>query len=120
MKGNYVFTYGTLLRGERNHHLISDRDFISEGYVKGFKMFNLGRYPGIEYGEGTVLGEIYLVDDKTLAELDYLEEEGSLYLRKTTKVYTANNEYEAYIYVYNHKVDNPNYLGNETYSWKNR
>ena len=120
MKNNYVFTYGTLLRGERNHYLINDADFVSEGKVDGFRMFNLGRYPGIEYGVGTVLGELYLVDDETLAQLDYLEEEGTLYLRKTAKVYTESTEHEAYIYVYNHKVDNPVYLGKEIYSWKNR
>ena len=87
MKNNYVFTYGTLLKGERNHYnYLSDEDFICDGFIDGFVMFNLGRYPGIYEGEGLVLGELYLVDEKTLAKLDYLEEEGSLYVRKTTKV----------------------------------
>ena len=59
---------------------------------------------------------------ETLKRLDYLEEEGSLYLRKITKVYTKDNEYEAFVYVYNHKVNNPNYLKNteNIYSWKFR
>ena len=48
LKSNYVFTYGTLLKGERNHHLINDDDFVSEGSIKNYRMFNLGRYPGIE------------------------------------------------------------------------
>ena len=122
MKKHYVFTYGTLLKGERNHHLISDDDYLCDGSINGFKMFNLGTYPGIEYGEGEVLGELYMVDDETLKRLDYLEEEGSLYLRKITKVYTKDNEYEAFVYVYNHKVNNPNYLKNteNIYSWKFR
>ena len=122
MTKHYVFTYGTLLKGERNHHLISDDDYLCSGSVRGFKMFNLGTYPGIEYGEGEVLGELYIVDDETLKRLDYLEEEGSLYLRKITKVYTKDNEYEAFVYVYNHKVNNPNYLKNteNIYSWKFR
>ena len=89
MKSNYVFTYGTLLKGERNHYnYLSDEDFICDGFIDGFVMFNLGRYPGIYEGEGLVLGELYLVDENTLAKLDYLEEEGSLYVRKTTKVYS--------------------------------
>ena len=120
MKRNYVFTYGTLLKGERNHHLISDADFVCTGCIRGFKMFNLGAYPGIEYGDGRVLGELYLVDDLTLEKLDILEEEGSLYIRTTSRVYTDDNEYEAYVYVYNHEVENPNYLGDRIYSWRNR
>ena len=122
MTKHYVFTYGTLLKGERNHHLISDDDYVCEGIIKGFKMFNLGTYPGIEYGDGEVLGELYYVSDETLKRLDYLEEEGSLYLRIITKVYTKDNEYEAFVYVYNHKVNNPNYIKNteNIYSWKFR
>ena len=64
MKNNYVFTYGTLLRGERNHHLISDEDFVCEATVNGFIMFNLGTYPGIYPGDDVIEGEIYLVDDE--------------------------------------------------------
>ena len=120
MKRNYVFTYGTLLRGERNHHYLKDDDFVCTGCIRGFKMFNLGTYPGIEYGDGRVLGELYLVDDATLEKLDYLEEEGSLYIRVISRVYTDDNEYESYVYVYNHEVENPNYLGDRIYSWKNR
>jgi gamma-glutamylcyclotransferase (GGCT)/AIG2-like uncharacterized protein YtfP len=78
----------------------------------------LGRYPGIYEGEGLVLGELYLVDEKTLAKLDYLEEEGSLYVRKTAKVYSSNKTYEAFVYIYNLYEDNLNYLGEGLYSWK--
>lgn len=119
MKRNYVFTYGTLLKGERNHHLINDEDFVSEGYVLGFKMFNLGTYPGITAGDGKVLGELYLVDDNLLAQMDELEEEGSLYIRKKVIVYTSSKEYEAFIYVYNLEPSDK-YLGDGVYSWKNR
>ena len=120
LKNNYVFTYGTLLRGERNHHYLSDEDFVCDAYIKGFKMFDLGRYPGIENGDGIVLGELYLVDDDTLKHLDYLEEVDVLYLRKITKIYTNDKEYEGYIYVYNLKVDEYKYLGEGIYSWKNK
>lgn len=120
MKKYYVFTYGTLMKGERNHHLISDDDYIDKGVINGFKMFNLGTYPGISSGMGSVLGELYLVDETTLAKIDELEEEGSLYVRRMTKVYTSDLEYDAYVYIYNKYVNNPIYLGNKTYSWKNR
>ena len=116
MKNNYVFTYGTLLKGERNHHLIDDNDYVCDATVNGFIMFNLGRYPGIYHGNGTILGEIYLVDDETLNKLDELEEEGSLYIREIVKAKSLDKEYEVYIYVYNKEVSNPDYI----YSWKNR
>jgi gamma-glutamylcyclotransferase (GGCT)/AIG2-like uncharacterized protein YtfP len=122
MARHFVFTYGTLLYGERNHHLMDDENFLSEGRIKGFKMFNLGTYPGIEYGDGEVLGELYIVDDETLARLDYLEEEGTLYRREKTRIYTAHNEYDAFVYVYNLEVTDPVYIKNEynVYSWKKR
>lgn len=119
MKRNYVFTYGTLLKGERNHeYYLKDEDYICDGFITGYKMFNLGRYPGIKIGEGIVLGEIYLVDDETLATLDYLEEEGSLYIRRIVSVNSSNDIYDAFVYIYNQNVDNPMYLGDGIYSWR--
>ena len=116
MKNNYVFTYGTLLRGERNHHLICDEDFVCEAKVNGFIMFNLGTYPGIYPGDDVIEGEIYLVDDETLAKLDSLEEEGSLYKRQLIKAYSSDKEYEVYIYIYNLEEKDPKYIK----SWKKR
>ena len=119
MKRNYVFTYGTLLKDERNHeYYLKDEDYICDGFITGYKMFNLGRYPGIKTGEGIVLGEIYLVDDETLATLDYLEEEGSLYIRRIVSVNSSNDIYDAFVYIYNQNVDNPIYLGEGIYSWR--
>ena len=120
MGRHFVFVYGTLLKGERNHHLMDDKDFLASGRIYGFRMFNLGTYPGIEYGDGEVLGELYIVSDETLAKLDMLEEEGTLYRRVITRVDIVHNEYEAFVYVYNQKVKDPEYLciGYNTYSWK--
>lgn len=118
LKKNYVFTYGTLMRDERNHHLLQDEDYFSDGSIEGYYMFNLGRYPGILPGKGTILGELYLIDDETLAKLDILEEEGSLYSRIKSTVYTSTGIYEAFVYVYLNnnldiKVDEYS-----VYSWK--
>ena len=76
---NYVFVYGTLMKNERNHHLINDKDFVNEAKLENYYMFNLGTYPGIFIGNGVILGEVYNVNDDTLKRLDYLEEEGTLY-----------------------------------------
>ena len=120
LKKNYVFTYGTLMKGERNHYYLNDADYVCDATINGFRMIDLKSYPGIEPGDGIVVGELYLVDDNTLKMLDDLEEAGFLYLRKTTMVYTSETKLEAYVYVYNQEVNNPKYLGDGVYSWKNR
>ena len=120
MKKNYVFLYGTILRDENNHHLIEDEEFIDSGVIQGYKMINLGIFPGIIPGNGAVLGEIYLVCDDAIEMLDIFMDEGNLFVRKTVKVFTSRLEYEAYVYVYNKEVKNPVYLGEKTYAWKNR
>ena len=120
MKNNYVFTYGTLLKGERNHHLLNDEEYIDIGSISGFTMFNLGTYPGIKSGNGIVVGELYLIDDSTLQMLDELEEEGTLYIRQKTNVHTRNGDFEAFVYIYNQEVTNPVYIGEGFHAWKNR
>jgi gamma-glutamylcyclotransferase (GGCT)/AIG2-like uncharacterized protein YtfP len=90
---NYVFVYGTLKRGEQNHVLLRGSEFVDVGYVRGCVLFDLGGCPAMMPGGNRQIdevthsakGEIYEVPDEvfndTLARLDRLESEGSLYLR---------------------------------------
>ena len=49
--------------------------------------------------------EIYSIDEEILKKLDEYEEEGDLYIRKKTKVLTADNEeLNVWFYEYNHDV----------------
>ncbi len=82
-----VFVYGTLKRGCSNHREMADQAFVAEARtVPGFRLFDVGGYPGLvpwpEDTEG-VEGEIWSVNDATLARLDAFEgvDEG-LYERK--------------------------------------
>lgn len=95
---NYIFVYGTLKRGESNHRLISNAEFVELGYIKGCILFDLGGCPAMMTGgsrhggeEQAAKGEIYAVKDEdldnTLARLDALEQEGNLYLRVKLKVH---------------------------------
>lgn len=106
-KNNYIFVYGTLMRGQCNHErFLKDKDFIADGRIDGFKNYDLGSYPGIVFGSGQVAGELYSVDDETLESLDELECEGDLYLRKRTEVFTSGREkLESFVYVYNRSVE---------------
>ena len=112
-----VFVYGTLFYDERNHYLLNTSQFIDEGYIEGFYMYNLGTYPWITKGKGKVYGEVYEVDDETLSSLDYLEAVGYLYDKITVNVVCNNQKYDAYAYEYIlEKKENK--LNKEIYYWK--
>ena len=115
---HYVFVYGTLMKNERNHHLLNDNDFVCNASLDNYYMFNLGRYPGIINGSGKILGEVYKVDNSTLSSLDYLEDEGTLYKKVLVDVKLENNEtIKAYVYEYLlEKIEDKLHL--DIYSWK--
>lgn len=77
-----VFVYGTLMKGKRAHHLLDGADFGGRFILKNCAMFDLGDFPGIKRRkDGSVLGEVYFVDNETLENLDRYEGEGTLYKR---------------------------------------
>ncbi len=84
-----VFAYGTLKRGLKNHHLMARARFIGvASSVPHYRMI-AGDYPVLfEQGDNLlpVSGELFEVDDATLAELDRLESVGTLYDRKTAAI----------------------------------
>ena len=83
-----VFVYGTLKSGFRNHYLLEDCEFFGDATtVPTYKMIENGFPVIMPDPEGKPLaGEIYAVDDETLARLDQLEREGSSYDRKLIDV----------------------------------
>ncbi|MDQ4129567.1 MAG: gamma-glutamylcyclotransferase [Actinomycetota bacterium] len=69
-------------------------------------LYDLGGYPALRPGEGSVRGELYAIDDPpVLARLDAFEgfkpddEEGSLYVRRSVALLEPPEE--AWVYVYN-------------------
>ena len=101
-----IFVYGTLLKGERNHNVyLRDSIYAGKGKIFGYEMYNLGHYPGIIAGYGTVPGEVYYVTAGALEEINRLEGEGSLYIKTIVMVKMENGEsLAAWGYVYNHSV----------------
>ncbi|GGN06169.1 gamma-glutamylcyclotransferase [Thermus composti] len=104
----WVFVYGTLKRGKRNHGLVagSVRKCLP-GFVEGFHLYHLppghGRpyaYPGMVPGEGQVWGEALLLPPSLLLLLDELEDEGEEYRRVRVRVKTEEGFLEAWAYVY--------------------
>ena len=98
-----AFVYGTLKNGYRNHRLLENSKFVGNGEIKGFALYDLGSFPAIvdsENPEEIILGELYEIDEPTLASLDHLESEGHLYKRRLVNVAVDGNELDAYVYVF--------------------
>lgn len=73
-----IACYGSLRKGHRNHNLFLDFskdewEFKGVETIKGFNLFPLGGFPGIERGEGQLVIEKYLVSDAVLARVRSLE-----------------------------------------------
>ena len=83
-----LFVYGTLKRGCSNHRYLAGQTFVGTARTTpGFRLYDLGGYPGIVpyAGDQTgVVGEIWSVDGEALKRLDHFEgiHEG-LYRRET-------------------------------------
>lgn len=79
-----LFVYGTLLRGERNDHYLASARFMGEAATEpGFGLYDFGPYPGLsEPGRHAVAGELYEIDEDTLARVDELEEHPDYYQRR--------------------------------------
>jgi gamma-glutamylcyclotransferase (GGCT)/AIG2-like uncharacterized protein YtfP len=103
---NLVFVYGTLKRGYENHGFLNGQTFVSEARTApGYALYDLAGYPGMvrkDDAPGGVVGELWLVDDECLAQLDILEctAEG-LYRREPVPLQDApaGQRVEAYIYL---------------------
>jgi len=72
---NLVFVYGTLRPGGRNHDLLATATHCgtcrsSPRYI----LYDTGPYPAaVEHGTTRLKGDVFLIDDATLAKLDLLE-----------------------------------------------
>ncbi len=101
-----VFVYGSLKRDFPLHHHLTGARYLGEAKLPGFRMYDLGWYPGIVPGEGTIFGELYEVDFTTLLLLDQIEDEGEEYRRELLEVFTQEGEkVPAFVYVYRGRVE---------------
>ena len=101
-----VFVYGTLMKKGSASHYMRDADFLGDATLPGYAMYDLGWYPGILNREGSAVhGEVYLVSEEMLKDMDRYEGEGFLYMRKTVPVTGLDGCAEAQVYVYLRPVD---------------
>ena len=105
-----LFVYGTLMLGEIRQattaHVCNGEG--QSATVKG-DLIDLGAYPGLIEGDGTVQGEVYHLDQvfQALQTLDSIEgfygygAEGSLYTRTIVEIQTNDGPQWAWTYMYN-------------------
>ena len=118
----FIFVYGTLLKGRSNYNrFLAPAEPEMRGEIEGFEMYDLSAFPAIVKGEGRVKGEVYKVTPEQLARIDRLEGEGTLYKKEKVKVegYNLFEELDAYVYVYNHKVDGLELIPYDSQPYKN-
>lgn len=112
-----VFVYGSLKKGFGNHRLLEKAISHGKGTISG-RIYSLGSYPGLkEAVDDKVHGELYEVNDATLAALDRLEGHPRMYERKEVAVYLPGDPEQmdddatvAWTYFYNGSVDNRHYI----------
>jgi gamma-glutamylcyclotransferase (GGCT)/AIG2-like uncharacterized protein YtfP len=106
-----LFTYGTLMQGQRSHGLLHQRIRRAHGpaLVARASLVRIDWYPGLVLsGDGRVHGELYEVDqaDLLLRELDAYEdfagyERGqSLYRRSLVNAFARSGPKLAWTYIY--------------------
>ncbi|CAO1368691.1 unnamed protein product [Diamesa tonsa] len=107
-----VFVYGTLKRGEPNHHWLTKKDNGYSNYLSN--AVTTQKYPlvvGTRYnipfllnkpGDGNyVMGEIYEVDDQMMSKLDVLEDYPKFYDREIQKfdIGVGEGNVECWVYL---------------------
>lgn len=93
-----VFVYGTLMKGEHHHEVLKEASFVglTETHAH-YELVQIDYYPALlPEGKTRVMGEVYEVDDLTLAQLDELEEVPDYYVRERIKL---ADDSEAFAYL---------------------
>lgn len=114
----YLFVYGTL-RSKVDipvkHEIAKNWEVIGESEIKG-NLYDMGDYPAARKGNGTIVGEVYLIKDPTpvFAVLDKYE--GDAYTRELETVkLPGGKEAQAWVYWYTKPVDGKVLISDKDY-----
>lgn len=102
MSKTNLFVYGTLKRGQKNHHFLAGQEFIGEAATMPlYRLYALGWYPGLvlDVDDGLeVQGELWAVDDDALAKMDAFEGVPDLFARQDVAVRDHFETVQAYLF----------------------
>lgn len=92
LDGTLLFVYGTLLRGQQNHHYMDSCTYLCNGEIYDYVTMDFDHMPGIKPQDGgRVVGEVYRVPTAVLPWLDQLEGEGYLYKRTPVTIHELHS-----------------------------
>ncbi len=77
-----VAVYGTLRNGCVNHPYLADAKYLGTVELQGWKMHSNGSFPYITKSEGSIIAEIYEIDEASLGGIDDLDGYPDHYTRK--------------------------------------
>jgi len=96
-----LFVYGTLKRGERNHPVLINSNYLKPASTSpNYQLFDLGPYPGmIETPQSglSILGEFFEIHSNLISELDAIEGAPTLF---ELNPITLNDGTLAFSYLY--------------------
>ena len=100
-----LFIYGTLKRGERNHHALVNAHYLNKSCTSpDYLLVDLGTYPGMveKPQEGfSVQGELFEIPYKLIIELDKIEDAPFLF---NLEPITLANGSKAFAYLYKQSI----------------
>ena len=101
IRKHIIFVYGTLRRGQGNHHLLNTSKFIGVAKTKNEYALYASGVPFLSRTSAVsqVVGEVYSVDQVTLMRLDQLEGHPDFYKREIVEVVMQDGtELKAWVY----------------------
>lgn len=102
MPDTVLFLYGTLKRGGAAHRMLAGQRFLREAETEPrYRVYDLGRYPGLAADPATglaVTGGLWEVDAACLAKLDAYEGVPDLFIRGAISIVRCERAVEAYFY----------------------
>lgn len=85
-----LFFYGSLKRGHSNHHRVADQVFLRDAMTEPrYRIIEIGKYSGLiaDAANGlAVMGELWTVDARCLAEVDEFEQSEGLWRRRPVAI----------------------------------
>ena len=94
-----IFVYGSLRLGMTQHAKLSSVPFLGHAVTRPeFTLFDSGPWPAaVRGGETAIVGELYEVTNKKIAELDRYERHPDFFFRQKI---TLANRLEAWMWIY--------------------
>lgn len=102
----FIYSAGFMENGRYHQYYLQGNTFLGKGFIEGYKKYILGGIDGIIPKEGErVPGEVYEIDQATVARLDFFMNYGTAFSKELVDVELENGEtLQAEAYIWNGTV----------------